>query len=640
MNKKTKQQAASKNKTDQAPCMAKRKYFIPLFIIVLVTFVVFFPVLRNGFVNLDDDKYILNNPTLASMNLKQIFSGFVEGNYHPLTMLTYSIEYYFFGLHPNGYHAVNLLLHLLNVILVFYVVLFVSDKTGVALVASSLFGIHPLHVESVAWASELKDLLYAFFFLASLLCYQRYQKEPKTKFYFYSLLLFLLALFSKAMAVSLPIIFLLSAYYQGKKINVKRWLELLPFFAFSLLFGMLAIVAQKSSNSIQNLDFFPFHQRLVFACYGFMSYLFKLVAPFHLSAFYPYPIKSTASDAIPGLYYLYPVLFLVFIASVFYSLRFSKKIFFGVALFAITLFLVLQLLPVGGAIMADRYSYIPSMGIFFLAGEGCVWLWSKYRSLNFRLPLTVVSMALLVLFSSQTYSRCNIWKNGMTLWNDVINKEPSVALAYNNRAALWVDEKKYGEALSDYSKAIEIRPQYADAYQNRGVILAGLNNYEEALSDYNKAITLKPGFVKAYNNRGMLQMNFQKYQEALGDYNKAIELDAGFSIAYNNRGNLFLNWQKYEQAFKDYSKAIELDPKDAKAFNGLGVLLMRQQKNEEAIFNYSKAIVLQPNYGEAYCNKAIAQYNSGKREDACRTLEKAAALGVQQANDLLKQWCR
>ena len=640
MTVKKKQPVPSKNKTGKPALPAKQKYFIPLFFIAILSLVVFLPVLQNGFVNLDDDKYILDNTALSSFNLKQLFSGFVEGNYHPLTMLTYAVEYHLFGLNAKGYHAVNLLLHLLNVILVFYVVLFVSEKMEVALVASLLFGIHPLHVESVAWASELKDLLYTFFFLASYVCYLRFVKEPKTKFYFFSMLFFSMALFSKAMAVALPFVFLLTAYYKGKKMNTKFWLEMLPFFLLSFLFGVIAIIAQKSTNAIQDLDFFPFHQRLVFACYGLMSYLFKLVAPFHLSAIYPYPIKRIASEAIPFWYYSYAVLILAVAACVIYSLRFSKKIFFGVAFFVCTVFLVLQLLPVGGAIMADRYSYIPSIGIFYLAGEGFLWMWNNRKSLNYKRPVVILLAFPVILYSILTYARCSVWKNGMTLWTDVIHKEPTVALAYNNRAALWMDEKNYGEALNDYNKAIEIRPAYADAYQNRGVVLAGLNKYNEALNDYNKAIELKPRFVNAYNNRGMLQMNFQKQEEALKDYNKAIELDPAFSIAYNNRGNLFLNMQKYEQALNDYSKAIELDPANVKAYNGKGVLLMRQQKNDEAVTEFNKAIELLPGYNEAYCNKAIAQYNSGKKEDACRSLRQAADLGAQQAVDLMKQWCR
>ena len=226
-----KQVVSSKRRKEKSATPGKDTYFIWLLVIVLISFLAFLPVLHNGFVNLDDDRYILNNPLLFSIDLKEIFSRYVEGNYHPFTMLIYAVEYQLFGLNAQGYHAVNLLLHLFNIILVFYAVFLISNKTIIALVAAMLFGIHPLHVESVAWASELKDLLYTFFFLAAYVCYLRYLNESKRKFYLWCLILFLLSLLSKAMAVSLPLVLLLTDYFKGRKLNAKAWLEKIPFFA-------------------------------------------------------------------------------------------------------------------------------------------------------------------------------------------------------------------------------------------------------------------------------------------------------------------------------------------------------------------------------------------------------------------------
>jgi hypothetical protein len=200
-----------------------------------------------------------------------------------------------------------------------------------------LFGIHPLHVESVAWASELKDLLYTFFFLASYIFYLKYIKSNRNKFLFYALLLFLFSLFSKAMAASLPLLLLLTDYIKGRKINMKILLEKLPFFILAIIFGLVAIYAQKSSHAIQDISTFTFPQRIIFASHSFISYLIKLLAPVHLSAYYPYPVKS--GDHLPSQYYIYLLLFLSFIAFVIYSIRFSKKILFGIGFFAITIFL-------------------------------------------------------------------------------------------------------------------------------------------------------------------------------------------------------------------------------------------------------------------------------------------------------------
>lgn len=529
----------------------KGKYYSALFLILLLSFISYLPVFHNGFV-WDDEFYIQKNPLIHSINLKEIFSQNIMGNYHPLTILTLAAEYHFFGLNETGYHTVNLLLHLLNVILVFYAVLLLSDKSGVALVASLLFAISPLHVESVAWAAELKDLLYSFFFLVSYIFYLKYLKDPQKKNYVFALVLFFVSLLSKAMAASLPMVLLLTDYFKGRKINIKTLLEKLPFFLLALTFGVVAVFAQKSSGFIQDLTVFPFLQRLVFACYGFITYLFKLLLPLHLSAYYPYPVKN--GDSIPIQYYAYVLLCIGLVAYIFYSLRFSKKIIFGIGFFAITVFLVLQLLPVGGAIMADRYSYIPSIGIFYLAGEGFNWLWSK------KLKLIAISLlsAFTVFFSIKTYNRCSVWKNEMVLWNDVINQYQTIPPAYVNRGNLLRDANRYDEALNDYNKAIELKPDFAIAYFNRGTLFKNAKRNSEVLNDFNKAIVLNPGYAKAYCNRGIVFYNEKKYEEAISDYSKAIELKTDFAESYYNKGLAEYYLGKKEAACMDLKQAGNL----------------------------------------------------------------------------------
>jgi len=280
------------------------KCFISLAIIIVISFIAYLPVLQNSLLSWDDHGYIRDNPLIYSGNLKDIFSGNVMGNYHPITILTLALEYQIFGLNPTGYHAFNLLLHLFNVVLVYYAILLLSDKTAVALIASLLFGIHPLHVESVAWAAELKALLYTFFFLASYIFYLKYLKDMQKKFYALALLLFLTSLLSKAMAASLPLVFILTDYFKGRKINVKLLVEKAPFFLLAIILGVVAIHAQQTSGATA-LTSFTFPQRLLFASYAFTSYLFKLLLPLNLSSFYPYPLKS---EGIPIDYYAYFIL--------------------------------------------------------------------------------------------------------------------------------------------------------------------------------------------------------------------------------------------------------------------------------------------------------------------------------------------
>jgi len=643
------------------------KYYGALVIILVISFIAYLPVFHNGLLAWDDHSYIKNNPLIYSINLKEIFSQNVLSNYHPLTILTLAIEYQFFGLNATGYHAVNLLLHLLNVMLVFYTIYLLSDKAGVALVASLLFGIHPMHVESVAWAAELKDLLYTFFFLASYIFYLKYLKDLQKKNYAFAILLFLVSLLSKAMAASLPLVLILTDYFKGRKINLKTLSEKIPFFLLAIAFGIVAVIAQKSSGAADVIDF-SFPQRILFACYGFISYLFKLIFPLNLSAYYPYPINS--GENIPVQYYIYLILFLALIVSVYYSLRFTKKIFFGTGFFALTVFLVLQLLPVGGAVMADRYSYIPSIGIFYLAGEGFYFLWSKKQKL---IPIILLG-GFAIFFSVKTYARCGVWKNDITLWNDVISKDqtiyeayinrgnalknenknnqaladfnkvielnPKYALAYYNRGTVFEDEKKYDLALADYNKAIELNPVFSPAYNNRGNLFANINNYDQALTDFNKAIKLNPDYSQAYNNRGNLFVNTNKIDQALADFSKAVELNPGNAKAYNNRGNVLVNKKKYDLAIADFSKAIELNPNNAQPFFNRGTILDHIKKYDLAIADFSKVISIDPGFIQAYYSRGLAEFYSGRKVEACRDLNHAASLGHQQAADALLQICK
>jgi len=537
----------------------KWKYYVALVIIVLISFFVYLPVLHNGFV-WDDYYYINVNPLIHSFNLKEFFSRYVLGNYHPFTILTLSLEYYFFGLNATGYHFVNLLLHLMNVILVFYTVFLLVDKVGVALVASLLFGIHPMHVESVAWAAELKDLLYTFFFLLSYFFYLKYLKNLKTKFYVFALLLFMVSLLSKAMAASLPVVLMLTDYFKGRKINKKTIFEKVPFFLLATAFGVVAVIAQKSSGAISDIEIFTLPQRLVFAAYGFITYLWKLILPLHLSAFYPYPIKSGGD--IPILYYSYALFFLALAVYVIYSLRFSKKIFFGIGFFTVTVFLVLQLLPVGKTIMADRYSYLPSIGIFYLAAEGFNLLWNKKPKL-----ITIILLsAFTVFFSVKTYARCGVWKNDMTLWNDVINQYQTIPYAYYNRGVIFMDANRNTEAINDFSKAIELKPDYTGAFNNRGALYIYEKKYDRALADLNRAIELNPNLIEAYNNRGTIFYNEKRYDEAISNFSKSIELNAKDAVVFYFKGLAEYYSGKEDDACNDIKQAKNLGYKPAADF--------------------------------------------------------------------------
>jgi len=535
--------------------------FIPLVTIILVTIICFWPIFQNSFLAWDDDAYIKNNPLIHSVNFENIFSKYVMGNYHPLTILIYAYEYLFFGLNPVFYHAVNLFIHVLNVVLVYYFILLFCDKKAVALFTALLFGIHPIHVESVAWAAELKDLLYTSFFLLSLIFYLFNLKTSKRKFYFLSLLFFVLSLLSKAMAASLPIVLILLDYIKYKTIDKKAFVEKIPFFLLALIFGVIAIFAQQSFGSTDLSSGFTFLERIILASYAYIFYLFKLLFPLNLSAYYPYPGKISLQ------HYAYMLLFVSLIAYVFYSLRFSRKILFGLGFFTITILLVLQLFPVGRTIMADRYCYIPSIGLFYLAGEGLFFLWNR----KYTWVAVTLASFFTIFYSVKTYARCNVWRDDITLWKNVIEYNPAIAEAYINLGIAYVDNGRYMEALINFNKAVEFNPNLPTAYNHRGLFHMIENNLDKALLDFNKALELKPGYDEVYFNLGNLYFRKERIEDALTNFNKAVELNPAYSEAYNNIGNLRFSQKKFDEAIGMYSKAIALKDNYGQAYYNRGL---------------------------------------------------------------------
>ena len=568
-----------------------RKILYALGGILLLTLIVYWKSLGNGFVNLDDDRYIENNQLIRAIDVKLFFTTQqLMGNYHPLVLWVYSIIYHYAQLNPEAYHAVNLIIHLINTALLFFVVLELFSVFEIAVLVSLLFGIHPMHVESVAWVSELKDLMYTGFFLSSLYFYIRYLKNDfRANYFLLSVLFFLLSVLSKGMGVSLTVVLVLIDFYFGRKFTSKVIVEKIPFFILSVIFGIVAVKAQQALGAVQDIALFSFPQRIVFACYGFVTYIGKLILPLNLSAYYPYPAKT--NDTIPAFYYLYPFAALAIIALVIHSLRKTKKIFFAVGFYTITVGLVLQLLPVGGAIIADRYSYIPSIGIFLLLGFG---FHELIRNTSYRTFTIPVAAIIILIYSYLTFQQTKIWNNGMTLWSNVINNGNEVSLAYNNRGVLY---KKLAE--SGYKQ----NPQQAET------------DLQKAMTDYQHSLTLDPNNADTWSNIGLIyweqanhnaNLKAELFPKALTNMNKALEINPQFATAYSNRGSIYSTMNNQEAALKDYAKATELDP----------------------------------NFADAWYNLGIVNYNLGRKDNACTALRRAAALGHPVAPNAVHDLCK
>lgn len=569
------------------------------------TFISFYPSVNCGFVNWDDHLYVYENLMVQqhSIQWKEIFSTPVAANYHPLTMLSLALNYQFSGLNPGSYHITNLVFHLLNTVLVFvFIYSLTNKKLEVAATVSLLFGIHPMHVESVTWVSERKDVLYTFFYMLALVVYLKYLEKPKFGIYLLVFLFFILSCLSKGVAVTLPLVLLLIDYWKEKKLSLKLFLQKIPFLVLSFVFGILAYKIQ--GGAIAEIKVFTFFERIIIASYGFMMYIFKMFVPINLSAFYDYPIFGN-NASLPIIYYLSPLMVITVFVIAIWSLKKTKSVFWGIVFYLITVVLVLQFITVGKAIIADRYTYLSYIGLFFILAQGYAYLIKQSPQL--RTPVRLVLLVFALLLSYQTYQRTSVWKSGITLWTDVIEKDPNQLFAYNLRANEKIKAKDYKGALTDCSYIIEhsLLPD-SNAYFQRSNARFILGDYKGAVEDLNESVKLKKDLKQVYLYRAEALDKLGDLKGALDDYNQLIAMESTKEEYFNSRGVVKGKLNDFEGASSDFSVAIQLNPQDA----------------------------------NSYCNRGFAYLQLNQKSLACDDLQKAAQLGNRQARELMEQYCR
>ncbi len=551
--------------------MNNQKKIIGLLSLLLltITFFSFYSSLGNEFVSWDDNWLLTENTkvfSLSSSNLEEIFCSYHYGLYHPLVLLSYAIEHHFCQLNPFIYHLDNLILHLLNTLLVFFLIinfskLFQSPKNVdcnhpqlsiiIGFITALFFGIHPSRVESVVWISQRKDVLFTFFYIATLLIYI---KSSNWKLIFVSVLFFVFSLMSKPMAITLPAILFLIDWTAGKKLNFKNKL---PFIFISIIFLVIALSAGRSSTvselpfSIKNI--FVGSYRTIFYYFG------KLVLPLH-----PYIGPSISKSHSLSLVEVISPFLIIFILLGCWFTK-NKKIIFGILFFLIALSPTLKILETG--VSGLRYTYIPAIGIFYLIALGLtkLWLLKKY----FKFIAIFLFIIISVYFSLTTWNWSRVWKNDLTFATDVTKHSPIDPRGFHMLGQAYSKIGQLDEALKMFNKSIKIRPESSKSYNERGIVFAKKGNLEAAFNDFNHAIKMFPNNAVAYDNRGHVFHVKKFYYKALTDYNKAIVLDPNYVIAYNNRGSLFLDMRKYDQAFSDFEKATELNPYYQLAKNNL-----------------------------------------------------------------------
>jgi len=526
------------------------------------------------FILWDDDKYVTQNPMMKQSTWAEIFTIPVAGNYHPLTMLSLKWDYQFGKGLASTFHKHNAILHVANALLVYILLLSMGVKAHFAAWAGILFGVHPLHVESVAWVSERKDVLYTFFLLCAWLCWKRYTLKNNLLFYVLAFLLMAMACLSKGMALVLPFLLALDAYLlEGKSFKFLRF-RLLPFFLLSLLFVFVSVWAQRSVGAIRESTDYMVWEKIVFPFYGFWFYLEKMVAPLNLSAVYPYPLKP--EGILPLRYMLAMIPVLIVCVAVFYF-RKNKIVVFAFLGFTLCILPVLQILPVGNALTADRYFYVSSLPLFI----GMAYAAQKYLNsdrVNLRL---LIFLCIPLIYVYPARQRVMVWKNTLSLFSDVVKKYPQVAVAHYNMGIVLNTLQQYVAAEQAYRKAVAARPDYADAWTNLGVTLQYQDKYAEAIEVLNKAVLLNPQHVEAHNNLGVAYERLNNTPTALIHYRMALSLNPDKVELYNNVGFAHEQTGRLDSARWYYEKALSMNPEYSTSMVNMGNTLLKLGHTQE-----------------------------------------------------------
>jgi protein O-mannosyl-transferase len=589
---------------------SRRQKLIVYVILTLATLAVYWQVKHYGFINFDDPFYVAENYRVQSgMSLDGIrwaFSTKYFGLWNPLIWLSFMFDYQLNGLNAGGYHLTNLILHILSTLLLFWLFNRMTGEIWKSAFVAALFALHPLHVESVAWIAERKDVLSTFFWMLTLCLYVYYTEKPVIRRYLLILLFFTCALMSKPMVVTLPVVMILLDYWPlgrlqsrtiatkltevipvspntnkgEKKTNAEKevpkqnispavdrkspeariagivplWqvYEKMPFFVLSAVFSIILLYSPVEPAT--SLKVFPLGSRLANVPVAFVTYLEKTFWPHDMAILYPF------SDQLPLWQVLGATLLIIVISAlIIAAAKRLPYLFVGWLWFAITIAPVIGILQISLKApysMADRYHYLPSIGLAVMMAWGIPLLF-KHEDLRKKI-LFPVATAFIAFLMFLTWMQCGYWENSTILFGHALQVTKNNYIAHHNLATALSDEGKNKVAIYYYNEAIRLKPDYDETYYNRGNAYSKLGEYQLAIEDFNKAISLKKDHVNAYNNRGVIYDILGQYQLAIEDFNKVILLKEDFVAAYYNRGNAYFNRGNKELGCYDAQKACAL----------------------------------------------------------------------------------
>jgi len=642
-------------------------------LLAALTFAAFWRVLGCDFVNFDDDVYVTANrwvrAGLTGASVRWALTAAYESTWQPMVWLSYMLDREIYGLNATGFHLTNLLLHLANVLLLFLILRRMTGSLWKSAFVAALFSVHPLRVESVAWVAERKDVLSTLFWMLSMGAYVLYNEKPGWKRHVPVFLFMALGLMAKPMLVTLPLALLLLDYWPLGRLSkdstpVRLILEKGPLVCLSAASVVAASTAHVKCGGLGMMEQLPTGVRVANAAYSYVVYLVKTVWPSKLAVFYPHPF-----DTIPGWQVAGSAVLLICLTVL--TLRAARtRPYLAVG----WLWYLGTLLPMSGLVQtgmhgrADRFTYIPLIGVFVMLAWGIAECCERRREIGAR-TLAVPAVAVIIACAIGTWHQTGYWKDGVALFTRAVAVTERNALAEANLGIAYANQKKYRQAIEHSEAAIRIQPDMR-AYNNIGVALEGLGRHDEAVSYYEKALQLSPNYAPSHHNLGHALFRQRRYDDAvkhfrqaivrapnnadshyylalslvnLGEadeaerhYREVLAIDDRYYRAHYNLGVILAERGEYDEAAREFEAAIRIKPTYARAHHNLGGALDSLDRTDEAMEAYREAIRLKPDLGEAHNNLAIDLYAVGRYDEAWREMELARKHGVTPHPEFVK----
>jgi protein O-mannosyl-transferase len=594
------------------------------FVLSALVVVVYFKLFSAAFISWDDGDVVLNNKDVHHFDIKAFFTSYYVGNYAPISMIGFAIDWLIFKGNAAGHHAMSLLFHIINGVLVYYLTTLVLKDKLKALLCALIFCFHPLQVETVAWVSAKNNLVYSVFFLLGLIKYSKYILEGIKKHYVYALVFFILSVLSKPSAICFPLVLVLLDYLLKVKFEFKSlFLNKLPFIVIAIILSIATIYTRTEDKFINESHAYAIHERIGYAGYAILQYIYKFLVPINLSVIYPYPQNKLMSLTIG-----YIVVLILAIAC--YKLFKSKckLVLFGVLFFVSNLLLVLQFIPFGEVLTADRYMYLPIIGLSlivvnFLPSNG------KY--------LKVISFSVILVFGSVTFMRASVWKNSVSLYSDILKCYPYSFVALNSLGAEYMLNKNYDMSLRYLNAAINENTNYYKGYYNRGLLFAQTDRMKDALKDFDTAINLKQ-YSKAYVARANVFYTLKDFPKAILDAETVLKIDADNVKANYVLGSCYDDLNQLDKAVSYYNKIIINSSDNPLFYMRRAIVYGKMQQFQLCLQDLEVCTNLDANYAEAYYWKGVVKVNL--KQNPCTDLRKAVDLGFTAAQQPWSTYCR